>query len=63
LAEFPDGHVQELSANAVIEGIYNQIDEEGYDSSLFRDIIEHRKNKIVKETDETQEQHNSNTNC
>jgi hypothetical protein len=35
LAEFPDGHVQELSANAVIEAINNQIDEEGYDSSLF----------------------------
>jgi hypothetical protein len=62
LAEFLDGHVQELSANAVINAIYNQIDEEGYDSSLFRDIIEHRKTKIVKETDEAQEQLNSNTN-
>jgi len=41
-AEFPDGHVQEYSANAVIEAIYDQVDEEGYDQRLFWEIIDHR---------------------
>lgn len=43
LAEYPDGHIQELSANAIIEAIYNQIDDNGFDEQLFRDIVSHRK--------------------
>lgn len=30
LAEFPDSHVQQLDANAVIEAIYNSIDNDCY---------------------------------
>ncbi len=29
LAEYPDGHIQELSANTIIEAIYNQVDDFG----------------------------------
>ncbi len=47
LAECPDGHIQELSANTVIEFIYSQIDDNGYDNTLFQDIIEHRKVKTM----------------
>jgi len=41
LAEYPDGHIQELSANTIIEAIYNQVDNFGYDKSIFHDIIGH----------------------
>ena len=47
LAEFPDGHIQELSANSVIEAIYNQIDTDGFDQQVFHDIIEHRYDSSV----------------
>jgi hypothetical protein len=42
LAEFPDGHVQELSANTIVEAIYNNIDDEGHTEQMFHDIIGHR---------------------
>ena len=42
LAEFPDGCIQELSANAIVEAVYNQNDGDGYDENLFQDIIDHR---------------------
>jgi len=41
LAEFPDGHIQELSANSIIQAVYNQIDDYGFDEQLFNDIIDH----------------------
>jgi hypothetical protein len=47
LAEFPDGHIQELSTNTVIESIYSQIDDKGYDNTLFQDIKEHRRVKTM----------------
>jgi hypothetical protein len=43
LAEYPDGHIQELSANTIIEAIYNQVDDFGYDESIFHNIIGHRR--------------------
>jgi len=42
LAEFTDGHVQEISANVIAEAIYNQIDDEGFNEQIFSDIIGHR---------------------
>jgi hypothetical protein len=42
MADFPDGHIQEYSANTVIEAIYDQVDDEGYDERLFWEIIDHR---------------------
>ena len=47
LVEFPHRYIQELSANTVIEAIYNQVDEDGNDHYLFQDIIEHRKTNDV----------------
>jgi hypothetical protein len=43
LSQFPDGHIQELSANVLIEAIYDQIDDDGYDETLFRDVIDHKR--------------------
>jgi hypothetical protein len=54
LAEFPDGHIVELSANAVAEAIYGQIDEDVYDLSLFKDIIGHEQYSTALSEDETQ---------
>jgi len=31
LAKFPDWHIQELSANTIVEAVYNQVDGEGFD--------------------------------
>jgi hypothetical protein len=42
LEEFPDGHVQELSANTIAEAVYNQIDDEGHIEQVFHDIIRNR---------------------
>jgi len=42
LAEFPDGHIQELSANTIVEAVYNQVDGEGFDEQIFQDIVDHR---------------------
>jgi hypothetical protein len=52
LAEFPDGHIQELGAKARIEAIYNQIDEVGNNEVLFRDIIGHRCDSTLRENSE-----------
>ncbi len=43
LAEFEDGHVAEYSANIITEAIYNQVDDNGFDEVLFKDIIGHHK--------------------
>jgi len=47
LAEFPDGHIQELSANTVIEAVYNQIDIDGFDQQVFHDIVDHRYDSLT----------------
>jgi hypothetical protein len=54
LAEFLDGHIVELSANAIAEAIYGQIDEDAYDLSLFKDIIGHEQDSTALSEDETQ---------
>lgn len=43
LVEFDDGHVAEYGANAIAEAIYNQVNDEGFQESLFTDVIGHRK--------------------
>jgi hypothetical protein len=42
LAEFPDGHIQELSANIIAEAIYSSISDDGCEEQIFHDIIDHR---------------------
>ncbi len=47
LAQFPDGHIAELSANVIAEAIYDQVDDDGIESPLFQDIIGHEKDKTA----------------
>lgn len=41
---FPDGAVQQYSANIIAQNLYSQIDEEGHRYQLLEGIIQHRKN-------------------
>jgi len=47
LAEFPDGQIQELRANTIVEAVYNQINDEGFTEQTFQDIIGHRFNSTA----------------
>jgi len=40
--EFSDGHVAEFSTNVIAENIYAMVDSEGYETSIFKAIIDHR---------------------
>jgi hypothetical protein len=42
LAEFPDGHIQELSANIIAEAIYSSMSDDGCEEQIFHDFIDHR---------------------
>ena len=42
LAEFPDGTVSEYAANIIAEAIYEQVNDDGYDTVVFADIISHQ---------------------
>jgi len=44
LAEFPDGHISEYSANIVTEAIYDDVDGNGYQDFMFDSIIDHEYN-------------------
>jgi hypothetical protein len=63
LAEFPHRYIQELSANTVIEAIYNQVDEDGNDHYLFQDIIEHRKTNDVQNSNKTLDSQDDYRKC
>lgn len=39
LAEFPDGYIQEYTADSIAESIYNHVDDDGNDELLFDAII------------------------
>lgn len=47
--EFSDSHVAEFSTNVIAENIYAMVDNEGYETSIFKAIIDHRHdpNKII----------------
>lgn len=42
-ALMPDGTYNEVSANTIIENIYNEIDSQGHNIQSLRDIIDHKK--------------------
>jgi len=42
LAEYPDGHIQELSANIIADAIYSNMSDDGSEEQMFHDIIDHR---------------------
>ena len=41
--QFPDGHVTEYATNKIAEALYAQVDEDGFDSGIVREIIDHQK--------------------
>ena len=41
--EFSDGSIDVLSANAIAEAMYSQVDEQGYHHALIKEITDHRK--------------------
>lgn len=41
LAEFPDGHIAEYSANMVAEAMYENVNEDGNEELLFEAIVDH----------------------
>jgi hypothetical protein len=50
--EFPDGHVEEYATNVVAENLYSQVDENGFDTGIFDEIVDHRSNdQAVKVSD------------
>jgi hypothetical protein len=53
MVEFSDGHVAEYGANAIAEAIYNQVDGDGFQESLFQDIIGHHKDDEEAMSDDT----------
>jgi hypothetical protein len=40
---FPDGGIEQYSANVIAENIYSQVDDEGHRYQLLDDIVDHRK--------------------
>jgi hypothetical protein len=40
--EFSDGHIAEFSTNVIAENIYAMVDSKGYETSIFKAIIDHR---------------------
>ncbi|MGH3054233.1 MAG: reverse transcriptase domain-containing protein, partial [Gaiellaceae bacterium] len=41
--EFPDGHVEEYSANTIAESLYAQVDDEGNQYLILKEIIDYNK--------------------
>ena len=44
---FPDGNERDVSYNIIAENLFSQVDKEGNQYQLFKEIIGHRKNKRV----------------
>jgi len=44
---FPDGSVDSYVANTIAENIYSQVDEEGHNYALMREIIDHEEDPSV----------------
>ena len=42
---FPDGSIQQYSANVIAENIFNQVDEEGYRYIFLDEIVDYRKDE------------------
>jgi hypothetical protein len=39
---FSDGHVAEYATNVIAENMFAMVDEEGYETAIFKNIIDHR---------------------
>ena len=45
--EFPDGELQEYAANILAENMLSQVDDEGHNILLMRDIIDYKKDEAI----------------
>ena len=41
--EFPDGHLEEYSTNKIAEALYSQLDEDGFNTGLIKEICDHQR--------------------
>ena len=51
--EFPDGSIDVLTANAIAESIYSQVDDEGRSHAILSEIIDHRKSGAAVNIDDS----------
>jgi hypothetical protein len=40
--QFPDGHIAEYSTNVLAENLISMVDDEGFETSIFKRIVDHR---------------------
>jgi hypothetical protein len=52
LAEFPNGHTAEFSANVISEAIYNQVNDDGIEELCFSEIIGHERDNTALNSEE-----------
>ncbi len=61
--QFPDGHVEEYAANALVENIYSQVDAEGLRHLLLDEIINHHKDENAIHMEDKWIQGHANRSC
>ena len=45
--EFPDGRTEEYALNSIVESLYAQVDDEGFDTGIMDEIVGHRVDRTV----------------
>ena len=45
--EFPDGRVEEYALNSIVESLYTQVDDEGFDTGIMDEIVGHRVDRTI----------------
>ncbi len=55
LAKFNDGQIMEYSANTIAEAIYNQVTDDGTEEVIFKEIIDHKRDKTAISVEEAQQ--------
>ena len=45
--EFPDGHTEEYATNKIAEALYDQLDEDGYNTGLVQEICDHQRSECA----------------
>ncbi len=58
--QFPDGHTEEFAANTIAENIYSQVDAEGNQYLLLKEITDHKRDGSAIAADDKWIQHGSN---
>jgi hypothetical protein len=49
IVEFPDGEQKDIAYNMLADHLYSQVDKDGNQYRLFKEIINHRKKKLAVE--------------